>query len=163
MQYDPEFFLPEQAIVVPVIIPNDLDGAKCESHANKMPRMVNVRKEEGDGETCGFARKEFVFSSSSPYSTDLLFRRFDEKWSIDRPGIIYIVPTRFATVAEFKEVHLSEYKRKRRGQQLQRRTRSDKGVKRKPYGKHTVQKSDKGVKRRPYNWTKRNCSSEFLI
>ena len=26
VQYDPEFFLPEQAIVVPVIIPNDLDG-----------------------------------------------------------------------------------------------------------------------------------------
>ena len=31
VQYDPEFFHSEQAIVVPVIITNDLDGAKCES------------------------------------------------------------------------------------------------------------------------------------
>lgn len=109
VQYDPEFFHPGQAIVVPGNITNDLDGAKCESHANKMPMMVNVRKMEGGGVTCGFARKEFVFSSPYLYFIDLLFRRFDEKWPSRRPGIVYIVPTGSATVAEFKEVHLSAY------------------------------------------------------
>jgi len=162
--YDPEFFLPEQAIVIPVLFDNDIDGAACESHANRLTRMVNVRKEEGNGATCGFARKEFVFSSSSPYSTDSCARRFDEKWSSDRPGIIYIIPTRFATVAEFKNVHLSRYKRKRLG--LTTTTRSDKGHKhkadRKPRSdkglKHKADRkprSDKGTTgRKPYN--KRN-------
>ena len=139
--YDPEFFLPDQAIVIPVLFTNDIDGAACESHANRLPRMVNVRKEEGNGATGGFARKEFVFSSSSPYSTDSCARRFDEEWSSDRPGIIYIIPTRFATVAEFKNVHLSRYKRKRLGQQQPKKTRSDKGL------KHKIKKtrSDKGT------------------
>ena len=61
-QYDPEYFIREHAIVVPVLITNDIDGAACETRANKMPMMVNVRKSEGDGVTCGFARKEFVRS-----------------------------------------------------------------------------------------------------
>ena len=136
--------------------------------------MVNVRKMEGDGVTCGFARKEFVFSSPSPYFIDLLFRRFDEKWPSRRPGIVYIVPTGSATVAEFKEVHLSAYNKtllmtpgapqksssdkgtKRTKPQKQRsakgtkrtkpqKQRSDKGTKRSTVFK---QRSDKGTKRK---------------
>ena len=43
------------------------------------------------------------------YIVDLLFCRGDEPWSATRPGIIYVVPTRYATVDEFKRVHLSRY------------------------------------------------------
>ena len=42
---------------------------------------------------------------------DLLFCRGDEPWSSHRPGIIYIVPTRYATVDEFKGAHMSRYMR----------------------------------------------------
>ena len=63
-QYNDDYFFREQAIVVPVLITNDIEGAACETQANKMPMMVNVRKAEGDGTTCGFARKEFVRSRS---------------------------------------------------------------------------------------------------
>ena len=42
---------------------------------------------------------------------DSLFCRGDEPWSSHRPGIVYIVPTRYATVDDFKATHLSRYMR----------------------------------------------------
>ena len=54
-------------------------------------------------------------SSCDPHSlsrkADLLFCRGDEPWSSHRPGIVYIVPTRYATVDNFKAAHLSRYMR----------------------------------------------------
>jgi hypothetical protein len=65
-QYNDDYFFREKALIVPVLIPNDIKGAVCETRANSMPMMVNVRKNEskggGDG-PCGFGRKEFVRSS----------------------------------------------------------------------------------------------------
>ena len=110
-QYDDDYFFREQAIVVPVLITNDIDGAACETRANKMPMMVNVRKSEGDGVTCGFARKLRVRPILRCSIVDLLFYRGDEPWSATRPGIIHIVPTRYANVDEFKGAHLSRYMR----------------------------------------------------
>ena len=67
-QYNNEYFFRKQAIVVPVLIEGDIEGAACETQANILPRMVNVLKIEG------FARKEFVRSAHSLIrKVDLLF------------------------------------------------------------------------------------------
>ena len=65
-QYDPEYFHPQGAIVIPVLIDNDADGAACESRANQMPMMVNIRKKEGDGESCGHVASPAKSSSFPP-------------------------------------------------------------------------------------------------
>ena len=96
--YNPAYFVPEAAIVIPVLFDNDIDGSTYESTANNQPMMVNVRRNEGDGTTSGFPRKAL-----------------DELWSKRRPGLIYIVPTRFKSVYEFKRVHLSYYHMKKVG------------------------------------------------
>ena len=73
-QYNDDYFFREQAVVVPVLIEDDTEGSACETQANILPQMVNVRKIEGNGTTCGFARKEFVRSSHSlSRKVDLLF------------------------------------------------------------------------------------------
>ena len=109
-QYNPLYFFRDQAIVVPVLIEDDIEGDACETQANILPQMVNVRKNEGNCTTSGFARKEFVSCSLSLLLT-CCFCRGDEPWSTARPGIVYIVPTRYPTVDAFKKTHLSRYKR----------------------------------------------------
>ena len=86
-QYSEEYFFRKQAIVVPVLIEGDIEGAACGTQANicMLLRMVNLRKIET--------------------------RSSNEPWSSHRPGIVYIVPTRYATVDAFKAAHLSRYRR----------------------------------------------------
>ena len=96
--------------------------------------------------------------------------RGDEPWSVARPGIVYIVPTRFETVDEFKRAHLSRYMRlkqqmpkmprKKPVKRRERRERSDKGSKRskqqQPRAKETKPRkprSDKGVKHKRKTYT----------
>jgi hypothetical protein len=84
-QRSDEHFFRTEAIVVPVLIEGDTEGAAAETQAINLPRMVNVRKIEN--------------------------RSSNEPWSAARPGIVYIVPTRSETVAAFKSNHLSRYKK----------------------------------------------------
>ena len=95
---------------------------------------------------------------------DLLICRGDEPWSVARPGIVYIVPTRFETVDEFKRAHLSRYMRlKQQMPKMPRKKpkfkgpRSDKGSKfKEPRAKETKPRkprSDKGVKRKRKTYT----------
>ena len=95
----------------------------------------------------------------------MLICRGDEPWSVARPGIVYIVPTRFETVDEFKRAHLSRYMRlKQQMPKMPRkkpRERSDKGSKfKEPRAKETKPRkprskprSDKGVKRKRKTYT----------
>ena len=136
--YDPDYFHREGATAFPVLFDNDvLDGATCESLANNLLVMVNIRRNEaGDGGTIpGFPRKEFVFSSASCFFLDLLFCRFDELWTAARPGIVYIVPTRFSIVVGFHTNHRDQYKKKRNLQpnETMKRKKHNAEKERKPY------------------------------
>ena len=84
-QYSDEHFFRTEAIVVPVLIQGDIEGTAAETRAINLPSMVNVRLHET--------------------------RSSNEPWSAARPGIVYIVPTRYETVAAFKSIHLSRYKK----------------------------------------------------
>ena len=87
-QYPREDFVNADAIIVKVLFETDADGGRRETVANKLPMAVNVRKEEANG----FARKPG-----------------DRKFSKADPGIVYLVPTRYATKADLKKNHLSRY------------------------------------------------------
>ena len=67
-QYNDEHFFRADAIIVPVLIQGDIEGAAAETRAISLPNMVNVRLHET--------------------------RSSNEPWTATRPGIIYIVPTR---------------------------------------------------------------------
>lgn len=112
---------------------------------------INVRKFEGDGGKSSFARKEG-----------------DAVWSIDRPGSLYVVPSRYATADDFHSAHVSYYKKHQAytqdellpsGCKIRKisKTRSDKGVKkRKSYAKETKprkMRSDKGTKHKKRCYT----------
>ena len=83
--YSDEHFFRAEAIIVPVLIQGGIEGAAAETRAINLPNMVNVRLHET--------------------------RSSNEPWTAARPGIIYIVPTRYETVAAFKSNHLSRYKK----------------------------------------------------
>ena len=114
-QYDPAYFYREHAIVVPVLITNDIDGAACSRDEGKQD-ACDSQCEEVRGRRRHMRIREKRVRPILPFSNtenDLLFCRGDEPWSATRPGIIYIVPTRSAIVAEFKRVHLSRYKKQK--------------------------------------------------
>ena len=56
---------------------------------------INVCKFEGDGDKSSFGRKEG-----------------DDVWSIDRPGSLYVVPSRYAAAEDFHHAHVSYYKKR---------------------------------------------------
>ena len=74
-------------------------------------------------------------SSFAERKADLLFYRRDEEWSSHRPGVIYVVPTRYATVDKFKAAHLSKYMRNKSGKPTVRKPNVKSGKPRKPYTK----------------------------
>jgi hypothetical protein len=105
---------------------------------------TNVRRFEGDGDKSSFARKEG-----------------DDVWSIDRPGSLYVVPSKYATADDFHSAHQSYYKKRQAYTQDElhlsgRKKRSDKGVKQKVRAKETKKRkvrSDKGGQHKKKNYT----------
>ena len=133
-------------------IPDEATGGLMETFIMDLGRSfghdISVRKFEGDGGKSSFARKEG-----------------DAVWSIDRPGSLYVVPSRYATADDFHSAHVSYYKKSQAYTQDEllpscrkiSETRSDKGVKkRKSYAKETTprkMRSDKGKKHKKRCYT----------
>jgi len=157
--YNPEYFEHDGVITgdtFGIRIPDDATGGLMETFIMDLGRSlghdINVRRFEGDGDKSSFARKEG-----------------DDVWSIDRPGSLYVVPSKYATADDFHSAHQSYYKKRQAYTQDEllpsgRKKRSDKGVKRRPpktYAKETKprkncaketkprkQRSDKGTRRK---------------
>ena len=152
--YDREYFEHDGVITgdsFGIRIPDDTLGGLMETCMIDLGRSlghdINIRKFEGDADKSSFARKEG-----------------DDVWSIDRPGSLYVVPSKYATAVDFHSDHLFYYKKRQDYSQDEllppgRRKRSDKGVKRgaqtgprKTRAKETKQRkigkmrSDKGKK-----------------
>ena len=97
--YNPEYFEQDGVITgdtFGIRIPDDATGGLMETFIIGLGRSlghdINVRRFEGDGDKSSFARKEG-----------------DDVWSIDRPGSLYIVPSKYATADEFHSAHESYY------------------------------------------------------
>ena len=80
-------------------IPDEATGGLMETFIMDLGRSfghdISVRKFEGDGGKSSFARKEG-----------------DAVWSIDRPGSLYVVPSRYAIAEDFHHAHVSYYKKR---------------------------------------------------
>ena len=128
-------------MVVPVLFDNDIDGAATKIVANKMTETVNVRVNEGDGENAGFARKAQ-----------------DETSSKRRPGGIYIVPTRFETIDDFKVNYASYYYKKK---ELAPGTHDTPGVRKKWTSSGIPRKKQDLTKRKKQDLTKKKKYTRY--
>ena len=101
---------------------------------------LNIRKQEGTSTKSAYPRK-----------------LGDDVFSSDRPGSLYVVPSKYQTAAQFHEQHVSYYKKRKRDRDAAetkpRKQRSDKGTTKKEGAraaetKPRKQRSDKGTKRK---------------
>ena len=104
VQYNPEFFEHDGIVKgdeFGISIYSDITGGITETSRMEQGRQlgqdINIRRREGDATKAAFPRKpgEAVFS-------------------VDRPGSLYVVPSRFQTAIECHHAHVSYYEKRKR-------------------------------------------------
>jgi len=100
--YSPEYFDHDGVITgdaFDIRATDDIAGGLMESciltTGRSLGHDINIRKFEGDDDKSSFARKDG-----------------DAVFSVDRPGSLYVVPSRYATPEDFKDAHVSYYKKR---------------------------------------------------
>ena len=119
---------------MPVLVEGDIEGAACETRLKlTFCRRWSMfgRSRATEQRVAPHAKSSFDPLIRSFEKLTCCFCRGDEPWSSHRPGIVYIVPTRYAIVDDFKAAHLSRYMRLK--MKMPKKVHAHTGQVRKPY------------------------------